>query len=71
MRGDLPVGVVVTMSLSVRGVLGSIPGPIKSDTVLPTACHRCDVSSVLPRRKPAEMVPANSLHASAYYGKYI
>ena len=34
--------------VSVRKVLSSIPGPVKSDTVSPTARHRCDVS-VLPR----------------------
>ena len=61
---------MVTTSLSVREVLGLIPWPIKSDTVLPTARLRCDVSTVLSRRKAAEMGPANSLHASAYYGEY-
>ena len=47
--------------------------PVKSDTVLPTARHRCDISStgaVLPGRKDAEMGHANSLHASAYYSEY-
>ena len=46
---------------------------IKSDTVLPAARHRCDISSkgaVLPGRNDAEMGPANSLHASAYYSEY-
>ena len=45
----------------------------KSDTVLPTARHRCDISSkgaVLPGRNDAEMGPDNSLHASAYYSEY-
>ena len=35
------------------------------DTVLPTACHRCCISSkgaVLPERNGAGMGPANSLH---------
>ena len=34
--------------------LGSIPGPVISDTVSPTARHRCDVSSELccPGAKP-------------------
>ena len=46
---------------------------MKSDTVLPTARHRCDISSkgaVLPGHNDAEMGPANSLHVSAYYSKY-
>ena len=34
-------------SLSVREVWGSIPGPVKSNTVSPTARHRVDVSSEL------------------------
>ena len=45
----------------------------KSDRVLPTARHHCDISSkgaVLPGRNDAEMGPANSLHASAYYSEY-
>ena len=33
--------------LSGRKVWGSIPEPVKSDTVLPTGHHRCDVSSEL------------------------
>ena len=40
--------------------------------MLPTARHRCDISSkgaVLPGRNDAEMGPANSLHASAYYSE--
>ena len=47
--------------------------PVKSDTVLPTARDRCDISSkgaVLPWRNDAEMGPANSLHTSAYYSEY-
>ena len=46
--------------------------PIKSDTVLPTARHRCAISSkgaVLPGRNDAEMNLANSLHASAEYSE--
>ena len=45
---------------------------VKSDTVLPTARHRGDISSkaVLPGRNDAEMGPANSLHASTYYSEY-
>ena len=42
-------------------------------TVLPTARHRCNISSngaELPKRNDAEMGPANSLHASAYYSEY-
>ena len=62
-----PVGRAVTRSSLEREVWGSNLGPVKSDTVLPTARHRCDISSkgaVLPGRNDAEMGPANSLHAS-------
>ena len=68
-----PVGRAVTRSSLEREVRGTNLGPVKSDTVLPTARHRCDVSSngaVLPGRNDAEMGPANSLHASAYYSEY-
>ena len=57
-----------------REVWGANLGPVKSDTVLPTARHRFDISSkwaVLPGRNNAEMGPANSLHALAYYSDYI
>ena len=37
------------------GAGGLIPGPVKSDTVSPTARHRCDISSEL---EAAEMGPA-------------
>ena len=60
----------VTRSFLEREVCGSNLGPVKSDTVLPTARHRCDISSqeaVLPGYNDAEMGPANSLQASAYY----
>ena len=56
-----------------REVWGSNLGPFKSDTVLPTASYRWDISSkgaVLPWRKDAEMDPANSLQDSAYYSEY-
>ena len=52
-----------------REVRGSNLGPVKSDTVLPTVRHRCDISSkgaMLPVRNDAKMDPANSLHASVY-----
>ena len=68
-----PVGRAVTRSSLEREVWGSNLGPVKSDTKLPTARHRCDISSngaVLPGRNDAEMGPANSLHASAYYSGY-
>ena len=55
-----------------REVRSSNLRPVKSDTVLPTARHRCDISSkeaVLAGRNDAEMGPANSLHASAYYSE--
>ena len=41
--------------------------------MLPTAHHRCDISSkgaALPRRNEAETDPAHSFHASALYSKY-
>ena len=60
----------VTPSSLERKVWGSNLGQVKFDTVLPTTCHRCDISSkgaVLPGRNDAEMVPANSLHALAEY----
>ena len=56
----------VTGSSLKREVWGSNLGLVKSDTVLPTARHRCDISSkgaVLPGRNDAETGPANSLHA--------
>ena len=37
-------GLVVKDIATGAGDLGSIPGPVKSDAVLPTARHRCDVS---------------------------
>ena len=63
----LSVGREVTHSSLERMVLGSNFGPVKSDTVLPMARHRCDISSkeaVLPGRNDAEMGPSNSVHAS-------
>ena len=63
----------VTRSSLEREVWSSNLGPVKSDIVLPTVRHRCNISSkeaVLPGRNDAEMGPANSLHASAYYGEY-
>ena len=63
-----PVGRVATRSSQEWEVWGSNLGPVKSDTVLPTARYRCDISSkgaVLPGYNEAEMGPANSLHASA------
>ena len=44
------------------------PSLVKSNTKLPTAHHRCDISSkgtVLPKPNDAEIGPANSLHALA------
>ena len=54
-------------------VWGSNLGPVKSNTVLPTACRRCNISlkeAVLSGRNDVEMNPTNSLHASAQYSKY-
>ena len=41
------VNIVVNDIAIGAGGLGSIPGTMKSDTVSPTARHRCDVSSEL------------------------
>ena len=63
----------VTRSSQEQEVRGSNLGPVKSGTVLPTVRHRCNISSkevVLPGRNDAEMGPANSLHASAYYCEF-
>ena len=63
-----PVSRAVTRSSLEWEVRDSNLGPVKLDTVLRTACHRCYVSSkgvVLPGRNEAEMGPANSLHATA------
>ena len=38
---------LLSISLTVQEVLGSILGPVKSDTKSPVAHHRCDVSSEL------------------------
>ena len=68
-----PVGQAVTRSPQDRQVCGSNLGLVKSDTLLPTARHRCDISSkeaVLLGRNDAEMGPTNSLHASEYYSEY-
>ena len=62
------IGRAVTRSSPERKVKGSNLGPVKSDTALPTARHRCNISlkrAVLPGRNDAEMGPANLLHASA------
>ena len=54
-----PVSSVVTTLLSVKEVWGSIPGLVKSDTVSPTARHRCDASSELcySGAKPRRWIP--------------
>ena len=46
---------------------------VKSNSVLPTACYHCNISSkgaVLLGRNDAEMCPANSLHALVYCSNY-
>ena len=58
-----PVGRAVTRSSLEREVCDSYLRPVKSNSVLPTARHRCDISSKgaeLPRRNDAEMGPAIS-----------
>ena len=57
------------MLISGAGDVSSNIGPVKSDTVLPMACHRCNISSkgrrcVARRRNDMEMGPENSLHVS-------
>ena len=49
----------VVTSLSTRGVRGSIPGPIKSDTISPMTRHRRNVSLELccPDAKPRRWTP--------------
>ena len=62
------VGRAITCSSLKRVVWGSNLGPVKSDVELPTARHRCNISSketVLPGGHGADMSPANSLHVSA------
>ena len=56
-----------------REVWGSNFRSVKSETVLPTARHRCDISLkgvALPGRSNAEMGPANSSHPSAQHKEY-
>ena len=56
-----PVGRAVTRSFLEREVAGSNLGPVKSDTVLPTARHRCDISSkgaVLPGAMTRRWAPS-------------
>ena len=55
--GHLPQ--LPSISLQVQEACGSIPGLVKSDTMSPTACHRCDVSSELccPGAKPRRWTP--------------
>ena len=63
-----PVGRAVTRSFQEREAVGSNLRPVKSDTVLSTARHRCNIFSkrdVLLNRNDEEMGPTNSLHASA------
>ena len=56
-----------------REVQGSNIGPVKSNTVLPTAHHRCHISlkeAVVPGPNDAEIGPSNLLQASAKYHVY-
>ena len=68
-----PVGGVVTRSSLEWEVWSSNFGPVKSDPVLPTVRHCCDISlkeAVLPGCNDAGMGPANLFHASVYYSEY-
>ena len=61
-----PVGRAVAPSFLEQEVWGSVFISVKSNTVLPTARHHCDVSSneaVFPGRNDAEMDPINFYHA--------
>ena len=72
-KDDRPVGRAVARLSLEREVRGSNLWRFKSDTVLPTARHRCDIFSkgtVSPGRNDAEMAPTNLLHVSAYYSEY-
>ena len=63
MEKNWPVGRAEVHSSLEREVRGLNLVPVKSDTVFPTARHRCNVSSkeaMLPRSNDAEMGPANS-----------
>ena len=67
------VGRALTRSSLEREIRSSNLGPVKSNTVLPMARHRCDISlkgAVLTERNDAEMDLTNSLHASMYYIEY-
>ena len=60
---DRPVGRTATRLSLEREVRGWNLGPVKLNLELPTARHRCDISSegaVLPGRNDVEMSPANS-----------
>ena len=63
----LPVGRAVTRSSLEREVWGLNLGPVKSNSVLPTATNRCDISSKgtqWPRHNDIGVGSANSLHVS-------
>ena len=67
------VGRAVTRSFLQRKIWGSKVGPVILDTVLPTAHHRCNNSikhAEFPGRNDAEMSPANSLLALAWYSEH-
>ena len=58
----------VMCSALVLEVVGSNPGPVKSNTEWPTACHHCGFFSkgaVLPKRIVAAKGQANTLHVWA------
>ena len=58
------IAYVVSCSTLVLEVIGSNPGPVRSNTELPTARHRCDISSkgaIWPMRNVAAKGFENSL----------
>ena len=67
-RWHWPVGRAMMRSSLERDFCSLNLGQVKSDTVLSTACLRCDISSKgakLLRRNDAKLNRANSLHVSA------
>ena len=62
-----------TCSAQDQQVCGSNLRLVKTDTLLPTAGHHCNIflkEAVLPGRNDTEMGPANSLHALVRYSNY-
>ena len=68
-----PVGLAVRSSSHKRKGWGANLGPAKLNGVLPTACHRCNISlkeALFPGCNDLEMGPASWLHALRQKRKY-